>query len=24
VFGRLLDAGTPWSEIATSYPRAEG
>ena len=23
VFSRLLDAGTPWSEIATSYPRAE-
>jgi len=24
VFGRLLDAGTPWSEVAAGYPRAEG
>jgi hypothetical protein len=24
VFGRLLDAGTPWAEIATAYPRPEG
>jgi len=24
VFGRLLDAGAPWSEVAAGYPRAEG
>jgi glycyl-tRNA synthetase len=24
VFGRLLDAGAAWSEIAAAYPRAEG
>ena len=24
VFGRLLDAGTPWADVARDFPRAEG